>query len=94
MRYIATRNQALGFVVSIYLGMTTLATRSLLDEAAAVQRLLMNDELESARVQVARIVGRDTMNLDEAGVIRAALRLVSLVERWLATLNVEVPSHT
>ncbi|MGZ4465238.1 MAG: cobalamin biosynthesis protein [Nocardioides sp.] len=42
-------------------------------EAAAVDRLLAADRLADARVQVARLVGRDTSALDEAGVARAAI---------------------
>jgi adenosylcobinamide-phosphate synthase len=67
----------LAFVVSAYLAATTLATRSLLDEARAVRRLLINDDLLSARQQVSRIVGRDTQKLDEAGVIRAAIETLA-----------------
>ena len=57
--------------------MTTLATRSLLNEALAVGRCLANGDLESARVQVARIVGRDTMNLDDSEVTRATIETLA-----------------
>src|SRR5918996_5429426 len=77
LRWIGSRNQALLFIVSLYLAMSTLATRSLLKEALAVQRFLVNDDLQSARVQVARIVGRDTMNLDESEVARATIETLA-----------------
>jgi adenosylcobinamide-phosphate synthase len=77
LRWIGSRNQALMFVLSLYLAMTTLATRSLLKEALAVQRLLVNGDLPSARVQLARIVGRDTMNLDESEVTRATIETLA-----------------
>src|SRR5262245_64809203 len=41
--------QTLAFVVALYFAMTTLATRSLLDEASAVRQLLRNTDLPAAR---------------------------------------------
>src|SRR5712692_5818195 len=70
-------NQTLAFTVSLYLAASTLATRSLLDEARAVRRFLVNGNLPSARKQVARIVGRDTHNLDEPEVTRAAIETLA-----------------
>ena len=64
-------------VVSVYLAASTLATRSLLDEARAVRRLLVNGDLLSARRQVARIVGRDTRELDERDVTRAVIETLA-----------------
>src|SRR5260370_9521422 len=70
-------NQTLAFAVSLYLAASTLATRSLLDEARAVRRFLVNGDLPSARKQVARIVGRDTHSLDESEVTRAAIEALA-----------------
>lgn len=70
-------NPTLALVVSVYLAASTLATRSLLDEARAVRRFLLNDDLLSARQQVARIVGRDTDDLDETEVTRAAIETLA-----------------
>ncbi len=70
-------NPTLAFVVSVYLVASTLATRSLLDEARAVRRFLVNGDLHSARTQVGRIVGRDTHNLDESEVTRAAIETLA-----------------
>jgi adenosylcobinamide-phosphate synthase len=46
-------------------------------EAAAVQARLESGDLAGARRQVARIVGRETAGLDEAGVARAAVESVA-----------------
>ncbi|WP_230486605.1 cobalamin biosynthesis protein [Nocardioides anomalus] len=46
-------------------------------EAAAVERLLAAGDLEAARRQVGRLVGRDTSVLDAHGVARAALESVA-----------------
>lgn len=70
-------NPALTFVVSVYLAASTLATRSLLDEARTVRRFLVNGDLLSARQQVSRIVGRDTQELDEPEVTRAVIETLA-----------------
>ena len=70
-------NPTLAFAVSVYLAASTLATRSMLDEARAVRRFLVNGDLLSARQQVGRIVGRDTQNLDESEVTRAAIETLA-----------------
>ena len=62
---------------SVYLAASTFATRSLLDEARAVRRYLVNGDLLSARQQVARVVGRDTQDLDEAEVTRAVIETLA-----------------
>jgi adenosylcobinamide-phosphate synthase len=70
-------NQAFAFVVTAYLAASTLATRSLLDEARAVRNFLLGHELPAARQQVGRIVGRDTEHLDEAEITRAAIETLA-----------------
>jgi adenosylcobinamide-phosphate synthase len=70
-------NQSLAFAVSVYLAASMLATRSLIDEPRAVKRFLDSGDLLSARQQVGRIVGRDTANLDEAEVTRAAIETLA-----------------
>jgi adenosylcobinamide-phosphate synthase len=70
-------NQTLAFLATSFLAASTLATRSLLDEARAVLRFLLNDDLVLARAQVGRIVGRDTANLSEAEVTRAAIETLA-----------------
>jgi len=49
------------------------ALRSLYDHVAAVARPLKAGDLDAARLAVAKIVGRDPVLLDEAGVARAAI---------------------
>ncbi len=75
--YLRGLNPTLVFVVSVYLAASTLATRSLLDEARAVSRFQVGGDLLLARQQVARIVGRDTHNLDESEVTRAAIETLA-----------------
>ncbi|SRR6266545_2948690 len=70
-------NQTLAFVVALYFAVTTLATRSLLDESRAVRRLLVKGDLFAARRQVPRIVGRDTKALDEPEVTRAVIETLA-----------------
>ena len=77
LHWLKVSNPTLAFLVSIFLAASTLATRSLLDEARAVMKLLLDDDLISARTQVARIVGRDTENLNEAEVSRAAIETLA-----------------
>ncbi len=63
--------------LSIYFIYTTIATRDLLDHSMAVYKKLRQNNLPKARQAVARIVGRDTEALDEAGVSRAAVEAVA-----------------
>ncbi len=54
-----------------------LAAKSLKDQSDLVRVPLEEHDLEKARKMVARIVGRDTDGLDEAGVARAAVETVA-----------------
>jgi len=66
---------ALGLIAT-----TGLAQRSLYEHVTAVLRPLEAGDLPAARTAVARIVGRDTVDLDEAGIATAALE--SLAESF------------
>src|SRR6266403_2844891 len=77
LHWLVVWNPKLAFAVSVYLAASTLATRSLLDEARAVRRFLVNGDLLSARQQVARSVGRDTQELDEPEVTRAVIETLA-----------------
>lgn len=55
----------------------TLAARDLDHHARAVLKPLLFGDLEGARYAVGNIVGRDTANLDETGVSRAAVEAVA-----------------
>lgn len=59
---------------------TFIAQRSLYMHVANVGEALQRGNLEKAREEVAHIVGRDTADLDEAGVARAAIE--SLAENF------------
>ena len=63
--------------VDIYLLYAAIAFKSLKDESAPVARLLSEGDLEGARRQVGRIVGRDTDRLSEGGVVRAAVETIA-----------------
>lgn len=61
----------------IYLLYAAIAFKSLKDESLPVARALAAGDLERARRQVGRIVGRDTERLDAAGVTRAAVETIA-----------------
>jgi adenosylcobinamide-phosphate synthase len=77
LRWLQAWNQTVGIVVSVFLAASTLATRSLLDEAREVIRFLASDDLLSAQRHLARIVGRDTHELDAQEVIRATIETLA-----------------
>ena len=57
--------------VNIYFLYSALAGRCLANESLTVYRSLQRNKIGQARKQAGMLVGRDTQNLDEAGVIRA-----------------------
>jgi adenosylcobinamide-phosphate synthase len=64
---------AAGMAMQAVLCWPLLAARSLYTHVADVARPLSSRDIAGARLAVARIVGRDTSRLDEAGVARASL---------------------
>src|SRR5579883_1869107 len=64
-------------MAEILLGWTTLATRILLDESAAVVRAVEAGDLLRARLLLSRIVGRDTESLDEPEILRAVIETLA-----------------
>lgn len=68
---------ALAFGVETVLFYQLVATRALRDESMAVYEPLEQGNIEEARAAVARIVGRDTANLDEAGIARATVETIA-----------------
>lgn len=62
-----------GLLIAAVICWPLLAARSLYTHVAAVARPLAEGDLIAARAAVARVVGRDPQQLDEAGVARAAL---------------------
>lgn len=76
--YLATLlNGIAGFVVSILLISTTIATRGLMDSARDVAMSLAKNDLAEAREKVGRIVGRDTENMKRRDVVRATIESVA-----------------
>jgi len=70
----------LGLIAVAVLASTLLAQRSLFIHVARVADALDDDGVAAGREAVAQIVGRDTADLDEAGVARAAIE--SLAENF------------
>lgn len=64
-------------VVAIVLLYTSFAARDLARHASAVYQALQGNDIDLARQRVAMIVGRDTADLDEAGVTRAGVESVA-----------------
>ena len=69
-----------GIMAAALIGSTLIAQRSLHRHVANVADALERDGLGASRAAVARIVGRDTRGLDEAGIARAAIE--SLAENF------------
>lgn len=68
--------RAIYHIVNIYLLYTTVAARCLSDEAKKVYRAL-GESLDSARIRLSYIVGRDTKNLSREEIVRATVETVS-----------------
>lgn len=67
----------LGNAVELLLAWTCLAAHNLEQEATAVTGALQNGNLMLARNRLARIVGRDTQELDHEGISRAVIETVA-----------------
>ncbi|HXI09472.1 MAG TPA: adenosylcobinamide-phosphate synthase CbiB [Thermodesulfobacteriota bacterium] len=65
------------FVLSVWMVWTSLSIKSLKGEAEGVLKALKTDGLAAARERVSRIVGRDTKDLTEEGVLRATVETVA-----------------
>jgi adenosylcobinamide-phosphate synthase len=66
-----------GSAAAVLLAWTTLAARDLIDHVAAVQRALQSASLAEARSAVAKIVGRDTEEMDESDIVRATVETIA-----------------
>ena len=71
------RSHVFGSAVELLLAWTCLAARNLEQEATAVTDALQTGDLPLARTRLARIVGRDTETLDNAGISRAVIETVA-----------------
>jgi adenosylcobinamide-phosphate synthase len=77
IRLAAAVHSSAADLVSILIIYTTIAARDLAAHSMAVYRSLAAGDLAEARRRVAAIVGRDTDQLDEAGIVRAAVESVA-----------------
>lgn len=77
LRLAGSIHPLLGDLVSVLLLYTCFATRSLHDHALAVYRPLKAGNLAEARQRVSWLVGRDTAELDESEITRAAVESVA-----------------
>ena len=66
-----------GMIIAAVVCSVFIAQRSLYTHVANVGEALEDGDLPKARKAVARIVGRDTADLDEAGIARAAIESLS-----------------
>ena len=66
-----------GLVVAVWLAYTTLALRALHKESREVVRFVEQKRLAEARRSLAMIVGRETANLDEEGILKACIETVA-----------------
>ena len=66
-----------GFIVESVMCYQILAVKSLRVESMKVYAALKQDGLPAARTAVSMIVGRDTAQLDEHGIVRAAVETVA-----------------
>jgi adenosylcobinamide-phosphate synthase len=71
------RSKVLGCFTEITLGWTCLASRNLRDEASAVVAALDSGNITMARRRLARIVGRDTQQLDAPEICRAVIETLA-----------------
>jgi adenosylcobinamide-phosphate synthase len=64
---------SIGFMATVFLASTTIATRSLMDAVRAIEPPLRRGDIVQARQQLSHIVGRETSFLNEDKVLRAGL---------------------
>jgi len=70
-------NRYAGIVLESIMCYQLLATKSLSVESRKVYNALKNEDIEAGRSAVSMIVGRDTQNLNEAGIIKATVETVA-----------------
>jgi adenosylcobinamide-phosphate synthase len=75
--FVQKRNARAGFALEAILAASCVALRNLLEEASATVRLLESGKIEKARLQLARIVGRDTSELSSPEMSRAVIETLA-----------------
>ncbi len=76
-RVSAQVSSVLGTVLLVWLIATTIATKELLRSVRVVIASIRQGDLEAARSLVAMIVGRDTKELSEQGILKAAIETLA-----------------
>ena len=66
-----------GSAIAVLMAWTTLAARDLIDHVLAVHRALQFSSLAEARTAVAKIVGRDTEEMNESDIVRATVETIA-----------------
>jgi len=64
-------------ILTIALIYFLICNRDMIKEAKSVYRCLIEDDIEQARIQVGRVVGRDTNHLDKGAIIRATVETLA-----------------
>lgn len=64
-------------VLLVYLTSTTIATKELIKSSKVVIEDVKNKDIESAKNNLSMIVGRDTKNLSEKGILKATIESLS-----------------
>lgn len=77
LQFAAAFGDWLAWLISLWLGWSCLALRSLHAESSAVIKELEQGDLDAARQALAMIVGRETGSLDEEGILKATLETVA-----------------
>ncbi len=65
------------YFLPVYLTSTTIAVRELINSARIVIESVKNKDIESAKSNLGMIVGRDTGNLSEKGILKATIETLS-----------------
>ena len=77
LRFAYDKSFFFGLSLESFMCYQILAVKSLKDESGRVYQALKEQGLSAGRAAVSRIVGRDTQNLTEDGVIKAAVETVA-----------------
>lgn len=67
----------IGLIVIIYLISATIAVKGLIDSARLVIESVREKNVAGARIELSHIVGRDTGQLDERGIIKAVIETLA-----------------
>ncbi|MFV0498538.1 MAG: adenosylcobinamide-phosphate synthase CbiB [Bacilli bacterium] len=77
VRYAYKISDNLGFLVQVILSYFIIAPKSLYSESMKVYQSLRSNDLSRARINLSYIVGRDTSNLSDKGIIAACVETIS-----------------